>query len=107
MDLIVDVFKTDIFDKWLKKIKDKRAKAIIQVHINRLIENKLGKVKPLGNTIYEKKIDYGPGYRLYFVKSDKLSIILLCGGDKSTQQNNIKQARVIAKAVNRRMKGEK
>ncbi|MBU0974468.1 type II toxin-antitoxin system RelE/ParE family toxin [Patescibacteria group bacterium] len=92
----MEVFKTDLFDKWLKKLRDKRAKAIIQVHINRIIENKLGKLNSVGDKIHEKKINYGPGYRLYFINHGKNIIILLCGGDKSTQQQDISQAKTIA-----------
>lgn len=103
----MNILKTEIFDKWLKKLKDKRAKAIIQVHINRLIEKKLGKVKSLGNSIFEKKINYGPGYRLYFINYKQNVIILLCGGDKSTQQDDIKQAKIIFKKLGKELKGEK
>lgn len=92
----MEVFRTDIFDKWLKKLRDKKAKAIIQVHINRIIENKLGKLRSVGENVHEKKINYGPGYRLYFINHGKTIIILLCGGDKSTQQLDIQQAKTIA-----------
>lgn len=103
----MEIFKTDIFDKWLKKLKDKKAKAVIQVHINRLIENKLGKLKSIGNSIYEKKINYGPGYRLYFINQNQNTIILLAGGDKSTQQFDIQQARIIAEQVKKEIKGQR
>ena len=97
----MEVLKTDIFDKWLKKLKDKRAKAVIQVHINRLLENKLGKLRSLGKGVHEKKINYGPGYRLYLINRNKTLIVLLCGGDKSTQKDDIKQAKFIAKEINK------
>ncbi|MEN8253189.1 MAG: type II toxin-antitoxin system RelE/ParE family toxin [Patescibacteria group bacterium] len=99
----MEILKTDVFDKWLKKLKDKRTRAIIQTHINRLLENKLGKLRSLGGNIHEKKINYGPGYRLYFINHKRNLIILLCGGDKSTQQSNIKQAKIIAKKVKKGM----
>ena len=67
----MEILKTDIFDKWLSRLKDRKAKAIIQVNINRLIEEKLGKVKSLGGRVREKKIDYGPGYRLYFISHNQ------------------------------------
>lgn len=60
----MDILKTDIFDRWLSKLKDRKAKAIIQVNINRLIEGKLGQVRAIGAGVHEKKINYGPGYRL-------------------------------------------
>ena len=101
----MNLLKTDVFDKWLKKLKDRRAKAIIQVHLNRLIENKFGKIKAIGSNIYQKKINYGPGYRIYFMYFDQNLIILLCGGDKSTQQNDIKQAKILIKEVTTEIKG--
>lgn len=100
----MNILKTDIFDKWLKKLKDKKATAIIQVHINRLIEGTLGKLKSIGGNIHEKKINYGPGYRLYFINYNQEMIILLCGGDKSTQQDDIQQSKSIAKEVEQQMK---
>lgn len=103
----MEVLKTDVFDKWLKKLRDKKAKAIIQVHINRLIEDKLGKLRSVGKSIHEKKINYGPGYRLYFMNHNQDLIILLCGGDKSSQQNDIKQAKIISKQVEEEMKGKR
>lgn len=95
----MDILKTSVFDKWLGRLKDKRAKAIIQVHVNRLIEDKLGKLRSLSNGLFEKKIDYGPGYRLYFINHKTDIIILLCGGDKSTQQSDIRQAKILAKEI--------
>lgn len=101
----MNILKTDIFDKWLKNLRDKKVKAIIQVHINRLIESKLGKLRSVGGSIHEKKINYGPGYRLYFINHNRNILILLCGGDKSTQQDDIKQAKNIAKEVLKQIKG--
>jgi putative addiction module killer protein len=101
----MEVLKTDVFDKWLKKLKNKRAKAIIQVHINRLYEDKLGKTRSVGVGVHEKKINYGPGYRLYFINHNQNLIILLCGGSKSSQQNDIRQAKLISKKVADEMKG--
>ncbi len=100
----MNLLKTEVFDKWLKKLKDRQAKAIIQVHLNRLIENKFGKIKPIIDGVYEKKINYGPGYRIYFMRFDQNIIILLCGGDKSTQKNDIKQAKNLIKDVEKEMK---
>ncbi len=102
----MEILKTDIFDKWLIKLKDKKAKAIIQVNINRLIEENIGKTRPLGDGVHEKKINYGPGYRLYFINHNQNIIVLLCGGDKSTQQSDIKQAIIIANEVKNELKGK-
>jgi len=102
----MEILKTDIFDKWLKKIKDKKAKAIIQVNINRLMEENIGKARSVSEGVHEKKINYGPGYRLYFINHNQNIIVLLCGGDKSTQQNDIKQAKLISKEINNDLKGK-
>lgn len=95
----MNILKTNVFDTWLKKLKDKRAKAIIQTHIDRLIENKLGKTRYVGNSIHEKKINYGPAYRLYFMQYKSMTILLLCGGDKSTQQSDIQKAMQLAREI--------
>lgn len=103
----MNVLKTSVFDKWLKKLNNRPAKAVIQVHINRLIENKLGNLRSLGGGVYEKKINFGPGYRLYVIIYQLTALILLCGGDKSTQQSDIQQAKKLAQEVKKEMKGQK
>jgi len=102
----MEILKTDAFDKWLRKLRDKKAKAIIQVHINRLIEDNPGKLRSLGKSVYEKKINYGPGYRLYVVKYSKQVAVLLCGGDKSTQVSDIEQAKSLAKEIRKPIGGK-
>jgi putative addiction module killer protein len=92
--------KTDEFDKWLRKLKDLRAKAIILFRIQK-IENEehFGDCEPVGNGIRELTIDYAKGYRVYFKESDGKIIILLIGGDKSTQQKDIEKAKEILKRI--------
>jgi len=92
--------KTDEFDKWLRKLKDVRAKAKILFRIQK-IENDahFGDCEPVGNGIRELKIDYAKGYRVYFKASDARIIILLIGGDKSTQQRDIEKAKEILKRL--------
>ena len=92
--------KTDDFDKWLRKLKDLRAKAKILFRIQK-IENDEYFVdcEPVGNGIRELKIDYAKGYRLYFKESEGKIIILLIGGDKSTQQRDIEKAKEILKRI--------
>lgn len=102
----MEIRRTDAFDKWLRKLKDNKDKEIIQVHINRLIEDNPGKLRSLGKSVYEKKINYGPGYRLYVVKHSKQAVVLLCGGDKSTQVSDIEQAQALAKEVRKRIGGK-
>ena len=96
---MITVNKTDIFSKWLNKLKERRAKAIILNHIDNMEDGKLGVFESVGNGVYEKKIDYGPGYRLYCGKQGSSIILLLCGGDKSTQQDDINQAKKIWKEL--------
>lgn len=95
----MNISRTEIFAKWLKKLKDRRAKAIILNHIDNMENGKIGNTKSVGDGIYEKKIDYGPGYRLYYCQQNKDWILLLCGGDKSTQQDDINQAKEIRKGL--------
>lgn len=88
--------KTDEFDKWLRKLKDLKAKAKILFRIQ-MIENyeHFGDCEPVGNGIQELKIDISKGYRVYFREFGGKIIILLVGGDKSTQKNDIEKARKI------------
>ncbi len=92
--------KTDDFDKWLRKLKDLRAKAKILFRIQRIeYDEHFGDCDPVGNGIRELKIDYAKGYRVYFKVSDGKIIILLIGGDKSTQQRDIEKAKEILKRI--------
>lgn len=92
--------KTAEFDKWLRKLKDLTAKAKILFRIQKIENDEhFGGCEPVGNGIRELKIDYAKGYRVYFKESDGKIIILLIGGDKSTQQNDIKRANEILKRI--------
>ena len=92
--------KTDEFDKWLRKLKDLSAKAKILFRIQNIENDEhFGECEPVGNGIRELKIDYAKGYRVYFKKSDGKIIILLIGGDKSTQQRDIEKAKEILKRI--------
>ncbi|MDR2590154.1 MAG: type II toxin-antitoxin system RelE/ParE family toxin [Oscillospiraceae bacterium] len=93
------VNKTNIFVEWIKKLKDRKARAIILNHIDNMEEGKLGVFVSVGSGVFEKKINYGPGYRLYYVKHGGNIILLLCGGDKPTQQNDIIQAQKLWKEL--------
>lgn len=88
--------KTTEFDKWLRKLKDVRAKAKILFRIQKLeSEEHFGDCEPVGEGIRELKINYAKGYRIYFKEKAGKIIILLVGGDKSTQQKDIEKAKVI------------
>ena len=94
---MVEVRKTENFAKWLDGLKDIRARARILVRIERLALGNPGDVKPVGEGISELRIDYGPGYRVYYKKQGQTAIILLAGGDKRTQSKNIKTALRLAR----------
>jgi putative addiction module killer protein len=93
--------KTTEFDKWLRKLKDLRAKVKILMRIQKLEEDEhFGDCEPVGDGIKELKINYAKGYRVYFKEKDNKIIILLFGGDKSTQQSDIEKAKEIWKSLN-------
>jgi putative addiction module killer protein len=88
--------KTTEFDKWLRKLKDLRAKARILFRIQKIeTDDHFGDIKSVGDGIQELRINYAKGYRVYFKEKDGRIIILLIGGDKSTQQKDIKKAKEI------------
>jgi len=89
---MIKIRKTEVYTKWLNNLKDVRAKARILVRVERLAYGNPGDVKPVGEGISELRINYGPGYRLYYKKHGQEVIILLAGGDKSTQTRDIKTA---------------
>jgi putative addiction module killer protein len=89
--------KTSIFIKWLKNVQDSRARARIYKRIGRLAQGNPGDVRPIGEGCSEMRIDYGPGYRVYYKDTGKEIIILLCGGDKTSQQEDIDRAKEIAR----------
>jgi putative addiction module killer protein len=92
--------KTVEFDKWLRKLKNLRAKAKILFRIQKIENDEhFGNCEPVGNGIRELKIDYAKGYRMYFKESDGKIIILLIGGDKATQQRDIEKAKEILKRL--------
>jgi putative addiction module killer protein len=88
---VIEVRQTAVFAKWFARLKDARAKARIQIRIDRMELGNLGDAKFFSG-IGELRLDYGPGYRLYFVKRGNTIVVLLCGGDKATQRRDIRQA---------------
>ena len=93
---MVEVVKSATFDRWVRKLKDRRAAARVLVRIDRLAAGNSGDVKPVGGGISELRIDHGPGYRVYYLQDGPRLILLLCGGDKSSQDRDIEQAHRIA-----------
>jgi putative addiction module killer protein len=91
-----EVRQTESFVRWLTGLRDRRARARIQARVDRLALGNPGDVKPVGSGISEMRIDYGPGYRVYFVERGTAVVILLAGGDKRTQGRDIAAARELA-----------
>ena len=89
---MVEIRKTEKYAHWLDGLQDIKARARIQARVERLAAGNAGDVKPVGKGVSELRIDYGPGYRVYFITHGRELIILLAGGDKSTQASDIKIA---------------
>lgn len=89
---MIEIRKTDLFANWLDNLRDIQAKARVLVRVERLASGNVGDVKPVGEGVSEMRINYGPGYRVYFVQRGSELIILLAGGDKSSQPRDIKTA---------------
>ena len=93
---MVEVVRSLTFDRWLRKLKNRRAIIRIRMRIDRLAAGNPGDVKPVGRGISEMRIHYGPGYRVYFLQDGESLILLLAGGDKASQNADILTARAIA-----------
>ena len=89
---MIEIRKTEIFAKWIDSLQDIRGRARIQTRIERLATGNPGDVKPVGEGVSEMRIDHGPGYRVYYIQRERTMIILIAGGDKSTQAKDIKTA---------------
>ncbi len=93
---MIELIRSATFDRWLSGLRDRRAVARIAARLDRMAAGNPGDVQQVGEGISELRINYGPGYRVYFIQRGPVLIILLCGGDKSTQSKDIKQAKVLA-----------
>jgi putative addiction module killer protein len=96
---MIEVRQTALFAKWFESLKDRRAKARIQARIDRVEMGHFGDVEPVGEGVSELRIFYGPGYRVYFVQRGAVLVILLSGGDKSSQQADIAKAKEMARQL--------
>jgi putative addiction module killer protein len=92
-----DILQTETFAKWRSKLKDDVARAAIALRIARLELGQIGDAKPVGDGVSELRIHYGPGYRIYFHRRGQTIIVLLCGGNKTTQAKDIQKAKLLAK----------
>lgn len=95
---MIEIRETEEFSNWLRALHDQRGKAKILIRIDRLARGNPGDVEPVGQGVSELRIDYGPGYRVYFIKRGITFVLLLCGGDKKTQARDIARAKRLAAA---------
>ena len=96
---MLEVYKTEEFSRWFKKLKDRHAKARIQARIDRMELGNFSDVEPVSEGVSELRIFYGPGYRVYFTQKSSVVVILLTGGDKSSQSRDIKKALDLARQL--------
>lgn len=90
---------TNEFSEWLRNLKDRQARARIAIRLDRLEEGNPGNSKSVGEGVVELKIDFGPGYRIYYIQRGEVLIVLLCGGDKTTQARDIQRAKAITRVL--------
>ena len=95
----VEVRQTDVYARWFGRLRDRQARARIDIRIRRLALGNPGDVRPVGEGVSELRINYGPGYRVYFVRRGQSLVILLAGGDKSSQARDIARARGLARGL--------
>jgi len=93
------IIRTDVFDAWLRKLKDARGKARILERIRSLEHGHFGDSSPVGTGVYELRIHVGPGYRVYYMRQEKTVYVLLCGGAKRAQRRNIDKAKTLARLL--------
>lgn len=94
---MIEIRQTETYAEWFASLRDQKARARIDVRIRRLSLGNPGDVKPIGSGVSELRIDYGPGYRVYFSQRGPMLIILLAGGDKGTQDRDIKKTLELAR----------
>lgn len=94
---MVEIRQTMVYDRWFRKVRDTHARARILARIRRLSLGNPGDVRPVGEGVSELRIDYGPGYRVYYVHRGKAVVVLFAGGDKDSQDRDITKARRLAR----------
>ena len=93
---MIELRQTETFRRWWTKLRDQRARALVAARLDRLAYGLAGDVQPVGNGISELRIHYGPGYRVYYQQRGTTILVLLCGGDKGSQAEDIKTAKRLA-----------
>ncbi|MEW6665432.1 MAG: type II toxin-antitoxin system RelE/ParE family toxin [Thermodesulfobacteriota bacterium] len=96
---MIDVRQTEVFSQWFERLRDRGTRARINTRIRRLSLGNPGDVKPVGEGVSEMRIDYGPGYRVYYIQRGITLVILLAGGDKRTQDRDIRTAQELARGL--------
>ncbi|MBK8016137.1 MAG: type II toxin-antitoxin system RelE/ParE family toxin [Betaproteobacteria bacterium] len=96
---MAEVRQTAVYSEWFAGLRDRQAKTRIDIRIRRLSLGNPGDVKPVGEGVSELRVDYGPGYRVYFVQRGSELVVLLAGGDKSSQTRDIEQAKALAREL--------
>ena len=96
---VPEIRQTEPFSAWLRSLRDPQARARIAARIRRLAFGNPGDIRPVGEGVSELRIQYGPGYRVYYVQRADVLVILLCGGDKSTQEGDFANAKRLAKEI--------
>ena len=104
---MAEVLRSATFDRWLRRLKDKRAVGRLLARTGRLALGNPGDAKPVGGEVSELRIAYGPGYRVYYLGWGDEVVLLLCGGDKSSQAKDIREARRIAEEWKERQHGHR
>jgi putative addiction module killer protein len=94
---MIEIRQTEVYSRWFRRLRDRQARARINVRIRRLSLGNPADVKPVGEGVSELRIDYGPGYRVYFVQRGQTLVVLLAGGDKQTQGRDIRTALELAR----------
>jgi putative addiction module killer protein len=93
---MITIRETEQFKAWMRALRDRQTKQIINARIRRVSAGNFGDTKPVVDSVSELRIDYGPGFRVYYLRRGEEIVVLLCGGDKSTQSRDIKAAKQIA-----------
>ena len=96
---MIQIQQTEAYAKWFSGLRDRIPRARIDIRIRRLSLGNAGDAKPVGDGVSELRVDHGPGYRIYFVQRGDVVIVLLAGGDKPTQDKDIRNAKALAKAL--------
>lgn len=96
---MLEIRQTATYADWFSSLRDRAAKTRIDIRIRRLSMGNPGDVKPVGEGVSELRVDYGPGYRVYFIKRTDMYVVLLAGGNKSSQDNDIFQAKALAREL--------